>query len=287
MRTEVGYTDPIEFNKVIKKVRSFFDYKGFVETHQQSRLSILAACEDPQNLSTFNYAGQVWPLPQTSQMHLEFDLMRNPSLPGMYSISTSYRNEAEPNPERHNLIFGLIDFEMKGGFDELINLEKEFCEWMGLGKANSYSEGDYLDIAKKYSTKELDHCHEEQLYKDYGPVYFLKNFPEFTSPFWNMARNNLVEGVDEENQTAKKCDVILSGVETIGSAERSCDPEVMKYRFETISNGDYAKTLYSQFGKERVDKEMSEFMKLPMIQRSGGGIGVTRLIRSLKKENLI
>ncbi len=42
-----------------------------IENMTQSRLSILAACEDPTTISTYNYAGEVWPLPQTGQMWLE------------------------------------------------------------------------------------------------------------------------------------------------------------------------------------------------------------------------
>jgi aspartyl/asparaginyl-tRNA synthetase len=95
-----------------------------------------------------------------------------------------------------------------------------------------------------------------------------------------MARNN-------DRQTANKIDVILSGMETIGSAERSCDVEDMKKRFSTISGGEYAEILYNKFGKDRVDAEMDEFLKHTFIVRSGGGIGVTRLINSLLKEGLM
>jgi aspartyl/asparaginyl-tRNA synthetase len=91
----------------------------------------------------------------------------------------------------------------------------------------------------------------------------------------------------EDKRYAKKIDVILSGMETIGSAERSCNKDEMRETFRTISNGDYAKLLYSHFGKERVDAELEEFLKYDFIPRSGGGIGITRLISSLKKENLL
>ena len=49
----------------------------------------------------------------------------------------------------------------------------------------------------------------------------------------------------------------------------------------------YAKTLYNQFGRERVDREMDEFLSHNFIPRSGGGIGMTRLIRSMELEGLI
>ena len=54
-----------EFTAVVGKLRSFFTSKGFLEAHPQNRLSILAACEDPFTVATFNYDNKVWPLPQT------------------------------------------------------------------------------------------------------------------------------------------------------------------------------------------------------------------------------
>ena len=57
--------EPHLFTQVVEKMRYFFTQKGFLEVHTQNRLSILAACEDPFNIGTYNYAGQVWPLPQT------------------------------------------------------------------------------------------------------------------------------------------------------------------------------------------------------------------------------
>jgi len=47
---------------------------------------------------------------------------------------------------------------------------------------------------------------------------------------------------------------------------------------------EYAHLLYNQFGKERVENELEEFLSLVTtnpIVRCGGGIGMTRLIRAL------
>ena len=93
--------------------------------------------------------------------------------------------------------------------------------------------------------------------------------------------------LQKSESISNKVDVIMSGQETIGSAERSCDPKEMRHEFTSISNGMYAKTIYNHFGKDRVDKEMEEFLNLEFFPRSGGGIGVTRLIRSMKMEGLL
>ena len=91
----------------------------------------------------------------------------------------------------------------------------------------------------------------------------------------------------EDKEHANKIDVIIHGIETIGSAERSNDPSQMKEMFNTISDGGYANILFAQFGKERVEKELEDFLKKDFFQRSGGGIGMTRMIRAMKLSNLI
>lgn len=55
----------------------------------------------------------------------------------------------------------------------------------------------------------------------------------------------------------------------------------------TISNGEYAEMLFSLFGKERVMKELDEFLTLPFFHRYGGGIGINRMIDAMKKYDLI
>lgn len=272
--------DTKHFSFVINKLRKFFLNKGFLETHTQNRLSILAACEDPSTIKTFDYANKIYPLPQTGQMWLEYELLTNNDVPGYFCVSTSYRYEPNPVPGRHAIIFPMFEFELKGDINELEKLERELLCYLGYDSKCIFKEGNYLDIAKEYDVEDVSHNIEQKIYEDKSGVFFLKNFPEYTSPFWNMARN-------KETNTANKIDVILSGMETIGSAERSCDVEDMLNRFKTISDGGYAQILYDKFGQERVDNELNEFLKHKFIVRSGGGIGVTRLISSMLKEGLI
>ena len=269
-----------EFTQVVKKLRDFFESKGFVEAHPQNRLSILAACEDPFTVATFNYAGQCWPLPQTGQMWLEYELLKNPSPPGYFCLSTSYREEPNPVEGRHDLIFPLFEFEMKGDMEALINLEVDLLKHLGYD-CSKVSRNKYADIAEFYNTDELTHDHEQKLYEDAStPFFFITDFPESTDPFWNMRRNC-------EKDTAKKVDVIMSGQETIGSAEREVDADVMLDRFNSICGGAYKEKLFSLFGETRTFEEIKEYLKLSFFPRSGGGIGMTRLIRSMKMEKLI
>ena len=81
--------------------------------------------------------------------------------------------------------------------------------------------------------------------------------------------------------------MILHGIETIGSAERSCDKEEMRKQFLTISEGGYSSLLYDKFGQKRVNDELEEFLDHDFFPRFGGGIGVTRMIRAMELSNII
>src|SRR5258708_3979820 len=118
-----GVEDTAAFSDIVNKLRGFCLKKGFCEVSTQDRLSILAACEDPDTVATYTYAGEVWPLPQTGQMWLEYELLTKPELSGVFCVSTSYRNEQHPVPGRHKLLFPMFEFELKGGIEELVAFE--------------------------------------------------------------------------------------------------------------------------------------------------------------------
>lgn len=271
----VGERDIIAFSEIVNRMRQFCLNKGFVEVNTQDRLSILAACEDPTTVATYNYAGQVWPLPQTGQMWLEYELLTRLELPGVFCLSTSFRNEKNPIPGRHKIIFPMFEFELRGTLPDLEKFEVELLEYLGFGPKSKYHFKSYDELKKHYGVKELKTEHENKMPTDFGPVVFCKEFPSYTSPFWNMRRKN--------KDYAEKIDVIMYGNETIGSAERSTNPEEMREEFYTISKGEYAKLLFHLFGKERVEKELNEFLSLKFFPRCGAGIGMTRMILAVKK----
>ena len=266
--------NPEKFTAATTQLRSFFSAKGFQEVHTQNRLSILAACEDPTTGATYEYGGEIWPLPQTGQMWLEYELLNNPAVPGFFCVSTSYRAEKEIVEGRHDVIFPMFEFEMPGDIHDLEKMEKELCEHMGFGSQHGIVDKNYLEWCEMFQTEELTHEHENAMADSWqGRVCMIKNFPNYTSPFWNMKQNG--------DGTAAKIDVIISGQETIGSAERSSDTDEMMQMFHEISDGMYADLLYDLFGKQRVDKELDEFLALDFIPRVGGGIGITRLLTAM------
>jgi len=273
----IGEKDIITFSKVANKMREFCLKRGYIEVHTQDRLSILAACEDPTTVATYNYAGEIWPLPQTGQMWLEYELLTKPELPGVFCINTSFRNEKNPIPGRHKIMFPMFEFELKGTIFDLEKFETELLEYLGFGGKNKYHHKKYDELKNYYKVDELKPEHENKMLEDFGPVVFCKEFPSYTSPFWNMKKMG--------KNYSNKVDVILYGNETIGSAERSTNPVEMKNEFYTISDGKYSSLLFDLFGKERVEKELNDFLSLPLFPRVGGGIGMTRMIDAFKQIN--
>ena len=284
--------DTESFNKITKKMREYFqEEKGFIEVPTQSRLSILAACEDPKTISQFVFDGINYPLPQTGQMWLEYELLKNPQRKGVFCVSTSYRNEPNPIEGRHQKIFPMFEFESKGDMDDLMSLEVSLLDYLGFDKWHKEDGQDVYAMRVKYDeacsllgVDSLESEHEEMLQNDlidHGDLFFLTHFPQRSHPFWNMKQN------DKDKNLYNKVYVILHGQETIGSAERSCNAEEMRSNFHSISNGEYANLLFSKFTEERVIKELDEYLSLDFFPRFGGGIGMTRMARAMKLEGLL
>ena len=270
---------PREFTESVSLLRGFFLSKGFQEVHTQNRLSILAACEDPETVATYDYNGSVWPLPQTGQMWLEYQCLREPSVPGFFCVSTSYRQEPNIVDGRHETIFPMFEFEFPGTVSDLEEMERDLLAHVNFCARDQVVAKDYKEWAEIYDTEELDWLHEKKMCRDWGGrPCMIKNFPNYTSPFWNMKQNG--------DGTAAKIDVIIMEQETIGSAERSTDKDEMRKMFSTISGGQYANLLYGLFGQNRVDQEMDEFLDHDFIPRVGGGIGMTRFIRAMQMYNV-
>lgn len=268
------------YNEVVNLLRDFFQKKGFLEIPTQTNLAILAACENPKSIAKFEFDSSVWPLPQTGQMVLEEVLLENPNIPGCFCLSTSYRDEKNPIPGRHRKTFNMFEFESKGTMKDMLVLEKELLQHLGFDVP---VEVNYEDVCEEYDNVSiLEDEHESKMWKEKGSVISLQNFPLRTNPFFNMKKN-------EETGLFNKVDVILYGQETIGSAERSSNVEVMREMFYMIEDGAYSSKLFELFGEERVVSELEQFLSYDFFPRFGGGIGMSRLLRAyslMKQEKL-
>ncbi len=266
----------IHYDLIVRKLRSFFKEKGFVEIPSSTRLSILAACEDPETVTTYTIGGECWPLPQTGQMWLEVELLKNPNLKGAFCLGPSYRDEPNVIPGRHKRVFPLCDFESKGTIDDLRKLESDLLVYLGFDKPKQVF---YEEACERYGVDIIEAQQEEHMLSEVGTAITLERFPRRSNPYFVMKQR--------PDGLYNKIDVLLYGVETIGSSERSTDIDEMRELFHTTSDGKFSELLFTKFGKERVLKELDEYLSLPMIPRFGGGIGITRLESAMHKAGLL
>lgn len=266
----------IQFQKnydyIVTELRRFFKQKGYTEVYCQGSRTILAACEDPETVAQYIFGGINYPLPQTGQMNLESILLKNPNdIEKIFCMTTSYRNEPFPINGRHDLLFPMFEFELHGNINDLRKLEMDLVYYLGFGDSLSLN---YEDVCERYDITEVSADIETKLQTDYGNVISLEMFPQRSHPFWNMKQY--------DKTLFNKIDVILCGMETIGSAERSVNVNEMQKNFYSVSGGNYAKLLFSLFTEERVKRELDEYLSLKMFPRFGGGIGITRMERAMK-----
>ncbi len=265
----------LHYHTMVRALRSFFqEKKGFIEVPAQSRLSILAACEQPETVARFGLNGIEYPLPQTGQMWLEHELLLNPEWPGVFCVTTSYRDEPFPVEGRHQRIFPMFEFESHGTFADLKQLEEELLAHLGFEAPIALS---YENACKRYDTQILEAEHETIMAQELGNAISLEYFPARTQPFWNMKYAG--------NGIFNKIDLLMHGMETIGSAERETDKYIMREQFLALSNGKYAELLF-KFGKDRVLKELDEYLSFDFFPRYGAGIGLTRLERAFSLSGL-
>ncbi len=276
-----GAIDSRKFNFVIGKLRTFFLSKGYIECHTQSKLNVLAACEDPSTISTYEIGGKMFPQSQTQQMNLEFEIMNRPNVPGYFCVSTSFRNEKNPIRGRHLLAFPILEWESCGDMNTLIEIECELLKFLGYPEPVLVN---YMDMCEKYGVSEISHKEEQMLYNDYGSAVLLMNFPRSSHPFWNMKENSDDLKLKD---TFRKIDVILSGKESFGSAERETDVRLMRDNFFNISDGQYSQMLFNKFGEKRVMDELETYLELPFINRVGAGAGISRILSSMDSEGLL
>lgn len=261
------------YHKTVSRLREFFISRGFIEVHPQPRQSFLAVADDVSTITTYNYGGENYLLPQTGHMWLEFELLKNPDLPGVFCCSTSYRQHKNPVPGRHENIFPMFDFETAGGIQDMIKLQRELLEHFDFDM-DDYKEFTHQNITLDLGVKNIDAATESLIGQKISPVAVITDMPDSSNRSWFSKR---------DTDTIKTSDVVLYGMETIGASERATNAENMRDRFYTANEGKLAQTLFDTFGQGRVERELGEYLSLDFFPRATGSIGLTRLIAALRQ----
>lgn len=317
------HIQPCNFNHYVRKIRSFFYKKKFIEIHATGIQNIIGSNQYIDKKLTYkDFNNNFWPLFQNNDILLEDILLNNKNIDGCFTISTTYelnKNQIEIKP--------LFEFAGKGDINNLLNIQKSLLQYIGFEKNkyirnpvtqqyenNIYNdfpelmdplqfyhtllpnisnktktqvltdtfnvqkifpENDYKNIAAELNTQIIDTQHNKIISKKNGTVFILKNFPLSSNPHWN---------IKIENNIAKKTTIILNGEETIDSGELSCNADDMRQMFSIVSKRNYSKKLYNLFGKERVDRELNDYLAHDFFPRYSGRINICRLISGIIKD---
>lgn len=175
--------DHITYDNAVSRIKSFFKIKGFVEIHKCRPLSILNACENPEQIQTFSYNNQLWPLQQSTKMVLDNEFLKRP-ICGYFCLITNREDK---------LVF---DFVMNTDIQDLIELERELLEFLGF-IATAIPVVHYSDNAS------------------YNDICFLDHFPNHIYPRWNRKQ--------KDDQYAEQVNLMIKGNEVISAFELSCN----------------------------------------------------------------
>jgi aspartyl/asparaginyl-tRNA synthetase len=272
---------------IIGKMRSYCDKQGLTECYLNDIPSVLSACENIDTLATYYWDGIKYVCPQTSQLLLEIMALNDgkEKFKGYYNICNSFRAEKDISNIRYRTQFPLFEIEGPWNQSEMIQFQKGLIRELGIlpWHGDDFPEINYADACEKYGVKEIGHDEEKRLCQDFNsPVVFLKDF-YCSESYWNMRK---------EGDFCKKVDVIIGHpdvqpFETFGSAERSCNKDEMRQMFYTTSDGKYSKYLFDEFGKERVEKELNDYLNYDFFTRAGMGIGISRLVFACQSLGLL
>lgn len=263
-------------------INKFKEVIGGQEVYVQHLPSILAACENPHSILPFTYrsTNDVYAMPQTNQMWLEFYLLENRVNDVCHTVTYSFRDEIDLDKRLQsrtvNKSFVMFEFEKRGNFNDLITTITDLVNSIGF---TSIYEVSYEDVCAEFNVSIIDDRIEKELNKTYNAdVVLLKYFPERTNPFWNMKQ-------DEKTKLYQKVDVIINGEECGGGAERSCDALNQLSKFYSIEDGKYAQRLFSEFGRDNTLAELTKYLKLQFFPRVGMGWGISRLVKAYNNHN--
>jgi len=266
-----------QYHYVMNCVKFFCLERGFFECYVENEISIFSSWDDPFKIKTFKYNNNVVPFTQSNQIHLEYEMLKNPNRPGYFCITNIYDNS-----ENSLSSYPIIEFILKGNMTALEIFEKELLMYLDYDKKFNCNEKDYSYISKKLNrnVSELSNDVKLKIYEKFGPVFLLKNYPEYVNMHWTTKK-------DLNYNTYNKIVVLLSGIEVIESYEKNTDKNEMLTNFKTLENGLYSKKLFESFGEKQVKEELDNYLTNNFFIRSVGKIYIDRLITSMLKEGLI
>ena len=245
------YSTPKAYQQTVNKLRAFFATRNYKEIDPHQYATTLLESH------TAHYApGKPGTVSQAHELSLEKALLQSPELlPGVFCLTDQS-----------------CEFAARKDTNTAQTIGQALCQWLQLGDRSVHKESDYRFIADYYKTKFLSPAHEQAIWQDFSPIFTITDKP--------CVLNTCFTTLTQEAH-AKTTDTVLFGMSSVTSARRSCDPEDMREAFYTVSNGEYAKSLFELFGESRVMGGLEKFLVHNFFPRYGGSIGIPQLMQAI------
>jgi hypothetical protein len=266
------YVNPFFFHYVTNATRFFFLENGFIETYEQSNLSVINSCKHLNSCCLFDMYKFCHSLPQSNEIWLDYEITKYNNQTGFFCISTHYTNDSLGIK---NSIIPCLEFSIKGGMFELEKMLRSLLTSLGYKNKCKFNTIMYKNILSTYNVTNITPSVYNKIAETDNGVIFIKNYTFNEDTFWNDF---------QENEIYNKITILLDGKETITATQKSKSSEFMRNNFKNRS--DFNK-LCEIFGEYRVLGELEGYLELPFSDRCTGKINLINLIGSMHKESLI
>lgn len=267
------------------------------EDHPEAEMVYYTLCEH-QSVSHTKSESQNFA--EVTSKRLDYELLKNPNCRGLYNLNS--------NPS--------LEFVGRGSLANMRELLSELMQMLGFQAPKTLL---YEDMCARYQCTLLGPVHELLMQQEFGNVLSLEIFPERTWPFWNtrcqeneikyhvgsmeqqreaIKYQNLQEQVEKikqdgnafvclQDKSYNQMEILLYGKRAVVSSERCTDPKSLEERFYRYADRIYSLSLFNQYGKDKINQELENFLALPMEPYFGGTIHLNVLMRAMRFANLL
>ena len=241
-----------QYHYVISCIRFFLIEKGLFECCMQHKFPLLSSHNE-----------------YTHQFYLEYELLQYSNVTGYFCINNLNIEQPYSIPA--------VEFVINGDINVLEHFTRDLLVYLCYNNVSKYTVKDYSYITTKLNmdVNYLSNAVKQKIYKKFGAVFLLKNYPLNTSAHWTIKKN-------VNNNTYNKLVTILSGIESIVSYEISSDKNDMRNHFYINNQLFNANEL-----NDELNDELEQYLSQSFITRSYGKIFTLDIITSMIKERLI
>lgn len=237
-------------NTNISTITNVLDRLQFRQVYVQGDVHILASCDTPMAINTFNHKGHSLPLPHSCLIQLEYRLHSDNCESrdkGMYTVCTGY-DDGITNPSGMTTFVPTIEMVMHGQYLHAQSIAVNILK-------------SVMAVSDGYEFRFINYM------QTFKPNIRDKTFdPSVIQPMLKPNRVTFVEYIPGCRWDARITSKVYIGdnasdpVMTI--YEHMSEPSKLLHAFLTFDHGNMTERMYTLFSKERVDDELFRLIKL-------------------------